>query len=504
MKRFLFLVGLSACVLTTSATAQPTISLTEYERLCKRLAAVEQELAETKEAISVQRLPATTPQPANFPTPQPVAPPPPPPPPPPAPASDPRVDALQEMVERLQSDAKLIKYPNFTVNGVFQADAGWYTQDEVSRESVGDLQDGADFRRARLSAQGALTPNFNYFFQMDFAFFGRPTFTDVWVECTNLPYLGTVRAGQWKQPYSLEVVSSFRYTTFMERSLLFIPFTPFRHIGVGFYNHNDELTATWAASVFRTGNDHFGGDIGDNGGVSMAARGTLLPYYDEPSGGRYYTHLGAGYFLADPDNDVSRYATIPEFFVGEVAPGIVGTSDVPVPGAQNGTPFFVDTGNIPTNISNRFGTEFLAVYGPLSIQSEAMCAVVDRLDGGTVFFPGVYAQVGWFLTGEHRPYNRTLGCIDRVKPFEDFFRVMTDRGICTGSGAWEVATRVSWIDLNDDDIRGGELTDVTFGVNWYMNAYAKMQFNYIHAFLDNPTFGDSDTGIYGARVQMDF
>ena len=60
---------------------------------------------------------------------------------------------------------------------------------------------------------------------------------------------------------------------------------------------------------------------------------------------------------------------------------------------------------------------------------------------------------------------------------------------------------MSWIDLNDDDVRGGELTDVTLGVNWYMNAYAKVQFNYIHAFLDNPTFGDSDTGIYAARCR---
>ena len=66
---------------------------------------------------------------------------------------------------------------------MFQADAGWYTQDAASRESVGDMQDGADFRRARLAAKGASRPNFNYFFQMDFAFFGRPTFTDVWVEC---------------------------------------------------------------------------------------------------------------------------------------------------------------------------------------------------------------------------------------------------------------------------------------------------------------------------------
>lgn len=502
MKRLCLAVGLVFAVTAEAAAAEKTISPAEYAALTKRLETVERELAETRSMVTVQRLPATSTHTASLTMPSADA-------PPsataaPVPPADGRVDGLAAAVEKLQADAKLIKYPNFTVNGVFQADAGWFQQDANSLATLGDLQDGADFRRARLSAKGGIAPNMNYFMQMDFGFFGRPTFTDVWVEVTQLPYLGNVRVGQWKQPFSLEVVSSFRYTTFMERSLLFQPFTPFRHIGAGFYDHNEALNATWAASVFRTGQDQFGGDIGDNGGWSLAARGTYLPYYDEPSGGRYYLHLGAGYFLADPDNDVSRYATIPEFFVGEVAPGAVGTSQVAVPGAANGTRFFVDTGNIPTNVSNRFGSELLYVWGPLSVQSEVMVAQVDRLGAGSVYFPGAYAQVGYFLTGEHRPYDRNLGCIDRVKPFEDFFRVWTNSGICTGLGAWEVAMRGSWIDLNDDDVRGGQLTDVTFGVNWYMNAYAKMQFNYIHAFLDNPTFGDSETGIYGARVQMDF
>ena len=151
-------------------------------------------------------------------------------------------------------DAQKNKYPSaVTIMGVFQADAVGFSQDTASRASYGDIQNGADFRRARLGAKGSVTNNMNYFFQMDFAFFGRPTFTDVWVEWTDLPFLGTVRAGQWKQPFSLEVVSSFRYTTFMERSSMFQAFDPFRHIGIGFYNHSEDLMTTWAASMFRTG-----------------------------------------------------------------------------------------------------------------------------------------------------------------------------------------------------------------------------------------------------------
>ncbi|MFN5283537.1 MAG: porin, partial [Planctomyces sp.] len=142
-----------------------------------------------------------------------------------------RLAELEEMVRELREKSAKKTLPSVTINGVFQADVGWIQQDLASRQKYGDIQDGADFRRARLSAKGSITETTNYFFQMDFGFFGRPTFTDVWVEQTQVPLLGNVRIGQWKQPFGLEVVSSFRYTTFMERSLLFQPFTPFRHMG---------------------------------------------------------------------------------------------------------------------------------------------------------------------------------------------------------------------------------------------------------------------------------
>ena len=61
-----------------------------------------------------------------------------------------------------------------------------------------------------------------------------------------------------------------------------------------------------------------------------------------------------------------------------------------------------------------------------------------------------YAFVSYFLTGENRPYNRKMGVFDRVKPYEDFFRVRTcDGNVGTGHGAWELAYRFSYIDMLD-------------------------------------------------------
>jgi phosphate-selective porin OprO/OprP len=401
-------------------------------------------------------------------------------------------------------ESSKVHFPTVQVNGVFQADAGFFGQDGASRAAFGDIQDGADFRRARLSAKGAVTDTVNYFFQMDFGFFGRPTFTDVWLESTQHPVLGTVRIGQWKQPFSLEVVSSFRYTTFMERSLLFQPFTPFRHLGIGFYDHSENLRWTWAASGFRSGQDQFGGSISDDGGWGTAERLTYLPWWDDTCDGQQYLHLGLGHFFSVPPHHTVNFRTIPELYIGENAPGVVGTSGQPAPGPFNGTPFFVATGPLAVNSFNVLGAELLWVHGPLSFQSEAMINYVDQQTGPTAAFPGMYAQVGYFLTGEHRPYDRKAGAIDRVKPFNNFFRASACDGAGFGLGAWEVAGRVSLLDLNDANVGGGSITDLTAGLNWYWNPYTKLVFNYIHSQANDPTFGQTSTDIAAMRAQLDF
>ncbi|HMC10327.1 MAG TPA: porin, partial [Pirellulaceae bacterium] len=390
-----------------------------------------------------------------------------------------RIDALEKPP---------IKYPaNVQVLGVFQADGVTFNQDAANKLPIAaggvgqQIQNGADFRRARLAARAALGNNINAFMQFDFAFPGRPTFTDLWVEWTDLPFLGTVRVGQWKQPFSLEVVSSFRYTTFMERSSLFQAFTPFRHIGIGAYNHADDLMSTWAASYLRTGQDQFGDSLSTRGGNGFTGRVTGLGWYDEDAG-RSYLHLGGDYYLNVPPNHTTSFRSIPEIFVGQNANDGIGTAGFAVPGVFDGTPFFANTGAL-ANVDHvhTFDLEALWVYGPLSVQSEAMAAVVDRTSTASSVLHGEYVQVGWFLTGEHRPYDRVAGAIDRVRPFEDFFWVRQD-GCCEhGKGAWEVALRYSHLDLDDKCVSGGVMDNITFGVNWYTNAYCKVVFNYIHS-----------------------
>jgi phosphate-selective porin OprO/OprP len=422
--------------------------------------------------------------------------------------SDQKIAELEASKREL--DAKKATFPNVTVNGVFQADGIAFNQTQASREVYGRIESGADFRRARLGARGAVSDSVDYFLQMDFGFFGRPTFTDVWADFKTDSALGTFRVGQWKQPFSLESVGSFRYTTFMERSSSFQAFVPFRRIGVGFYNHSLDENWTWAASYFRTGQDQYGSSLSTDRGNGGAGRLTHLLWYCE--GGTEYLHLGTAYYLNAPPNSRARFRSTPEIYVGEFdlpAGGLIGTSGQTVPSVANGTPFVVDTGTlIETELIQTLGQELLWVQGPLSVQAEGYGAFVNSDSAGHGFLNGSYAQVGYFLTGEHRPYDRKAGAVDRVIPFSSWSRNST------GWGAWEIAARWSYLDITDGGIQGGELQDLTTGLNWYVNPYCKCVFNYIHSWAQSRPIrngaivGDtmiaSQCDVFGVRCQLDF
>jgi phosphate-selective porin OprO/OprP len=301
--------------------------------------------------------------------------------------------------------------------------------------------------------------------------------------------VGNARVGHFFEPFSLERLTLNRNNTFMERSLA-DTFAPSRNLGAMIFDSSDDLNGTWALGTFRTGSDDFGDDVGDNGEQSATGRITWLPYYDEPSGGRYFVHTGVAYTFRDADEGIVRFRQTPEVRLGALGEGSV--------------PFFVDTGNIAASNSQAVGAELAWVHGPLSIQGEYMLAPVNQSASDTAYFHAAYVFVSCFLTGEHRPYNRTLGAFDRVVPFENFFRVMTDQGIENGRGAWEIAARWSMIDLDDAGVTGGVLNDATISLNWYLNPYTRVKAEYIHAFLDTAVSGESDCDIVGMRFDIDF
>ncbi len=144
-------------------------------------------------------------------------------------------------------------FPTVKLTGFTQLDDGNYSQTAANRATVGDAQNGVGFRRARLAAYGKAAEFTNYIIEMDFATAGRPSFFDVFGEQTNLPWLGSVRIGQYVQPFSVDAMSGFRNLPFLERSLPFLAFVPFRRVGVEAYNSTEDQRFNWAYSGFKTG-----------------------------------------------------------------------------------------------------------------------------------------------------------------------------------------------------------------------------------------------------------
>lgn len=413
-----------------------------------------------------------------------------------APTIEQRMAAMEKEFQK-QKDAAAkkkaadAKKPSFQIGGQLQIDYLWVGQDAANRATVGDVNDAIDIRRARFVARGETHEVVEYMIGFDFGLAGRPSFLDVWVGVKDLPFLGHVRAGHFFEPFSLERMTQNQRNTFMERSLA-DTFAPARNVGIEAYDalgEDDQMT--YAVGWFAANSGQFGEQFTDRGGQAVTSRLTWLPYYDEPSDGRYFLHLGAGYSYRTPPNGILNFAAFPEAKSG--AP------------ALNSIPPFASTGIIHADHQQLFGAEFAWVAGPLFIQSEYIGVPVSQVNGPGLFFDAAYVNVSYFLTGEHRTYNKLFGIIDRVFPFEDFFRVRDGDGcICQGWGAWEIAARYSFIDLTDANIQGGTLHDFTIGLNWYLNPYTRVKWEVIQANLNRAPVGESQAYIAGMRFDIDF
>lgn len=411
---------------------------------------------------------------------------------PPAPADHPSFNQIVPWNPAPPSGIQLTdpgsEFPSVRVTGFFQVDAVWFDQNDANKRQVGDVSDSVDFRRARIGVTGDVWENVGYQFDLDFALPGRPNFMDVFIEfreMMNLP--ATVRVGQWRMPFGMNTVTSVRELSFLERPLPFV-MTPFFQPGIGIHDSVADDNITWAVAGFRFPSDVYGGIIGDRGGYSLSTRETIVFGGDS---GDALLHLGGNYAYLNSASNTFRTLSQPEVFVN-ASPGAV----VP-PRSFVNVPPFVDTGLIDGEQANLFGGEIAGRAGSLWTQAELYSMVIDRSGGPNPTHWGAYAQAGYILTGEVRPYSKANGVFTRVLP-NDSVR----KG--GGMGAWEIVGRWSMLDLNDAGIHGGRLTDLTAGLNWYLNPRTKLQFHYIRAILDREPTGDSYANILAARAQIDF
>ena len=407
-------------------------------------------------------------------------------------------------------------FPTATVTGLLQTDGAWFGQDARSRGAVGDVEDATAIRRIRLGAYGRAWENVDYYLEVDFARQGGTAIADAFFTLTDAVPNHDVRFGFFRQPVGMASRAGARILPLLERPLPFA-LQPFRQVGVGINGTDEDLGLSWEGTVYRFPSDADGGVLGDRGGYSAAARLSALLWEDGRTDSLLHTGISAAF--QPPADDAIRFFSRPETFSPE-SRGVVSST-----GGNRAVPAFVNTTPLAADRSHVLGLELLGRRGPAWFWSELNAVDLDPaeedrrnladanapgLDAprSAATFWGAYLTAGYFLTGERLPYDLTTATIGRVAPKNNF---APSRGHW---GAVEVLGRISHLDLTDNDdefrgVRGGELTDLTLGANWYLNPRTKFQFNYIRAHLEDRATGpadggESDTNIFAVRAQVDF
>jgi phosphate-selective porin OprO/OprP len=325
-------------------------------------------------------------------------------------------------------------------------------------ESHGPLDNSVDFRRIRLFAKGTIDRHLRYKVSFDLA--ADPGLKDAYLEGIEeglrvFGYdIGDFRVGHFKEPFSLQRQMSSNDLAFLEWGLPVGSIAPGRNLGFMLHDNAHLGRMSWAVGLFS-----FGSKEEDNQSTStfsLTGRVTGLPLYRDD--GRTLIHVGASFSSREPRGSEVRYSSRPEArFVDTL----------------------VDTGAIVSEKLNLVGFEAAAVRGSLSIQTEAILSAVSspKLDDPRLW--GAYVEAGWFLTGEVRPYKQSDGTFGRVHPGVKYIKGMPFSR--KSGGAFEAALRFSHLDLDDGAVKGGKLTDLGVGFNWYVNTTSRVMFDFVNA-----------------------
>ncbi len=337
-----------------------------------------------------------------------------------------------------------------------QGDATLVAPSDQTEAALGPMPNSFDVRRARVFAEGIIKKMY-FRFEFDFGadtgfksayFEGREGGLEIWGHL-----LGKFRYGYFQEPFSLEQNLSSFDTAFVEVSLPVTTIAPGNNIGAMVYDASKNRRWTWAFGAFSWGQG--GDDNASTSSLSLTGRFGFQPlkYVDQDTA----IHIGVSLSTRSPSGSNVQYHSRPEARFVE---------------------FFADTGDIPSNKTNLVSLETAWRKRSTWAQAEWIRANVDSTTNN-YHFDGIAIQAGFFLTGYMRPWDSLFATWGRVRP-EKNYRGGSPFKKAKG-GLWEVAARYSTVNLTNGEVHGGEVRDLTAGVNWYPSTTSKIQFNWIHS-----------------------
>jgi phosphate-selective porin OprO/OprP len=158
-------------------------------------------------------------------------------------------------------------------------------------------------------------------------------------------------------------------------------------------------------------------------------------------------------------------------------------------------PYFVDTGRFPASSTRMAGYEVYYRRGSWLFGSEYWLEDVSSEEAGDPLFHGGDVVATWLITGETRAYNTVGGYFQAISPARTVFE--------GGPGAWEAVLRLSYIDLDAGNLRGGKFWRLTPMINWHLSDNLRLEFAYGYGRLDRFDL-QGGTQFFQGRLQAVF
>jgi len=382
---------------------------------------------------------------------------------------------VQNAARRFELQSADGKY-SIGLTGDIQFDSGVFPDFHPDSRVVGPqaLSNGVNARRARIGVTGTAGGNFAFAFVYDAGNSSDQTASGI--ETAQIIYNG-MRGAAFELGYSntfftLDRATGSNDTLFMERA------SP-SNIATNFNAGDNRANA----GVRFFGDRYWiGGYLtGPASGDSHTTTGERVGAFERVAvqalkGDDYTLHLGFGFdqLIRAPNTgygtaNVLTLSDQPQLRIDPttlLSTGVVGTSLHPV---TSGYVLDVETA---------------ATFRNFFWQGEYYSYQVDRLGLANANFDGGYGELSWILTGENHRYNPQAASYFRISPRHPFS--FKDGGW----GAWELAARVSYVDLNSNFLAGEALSKYpaaidggiqrgySVALSWYPNDLVRFILDY--------------------------
>ena len=384
------------------------------------------------------------------------------------------LSSFEQRLQALEKSAhKSSRAPK--IKGSIQLDTAFYQEDkDVPEVDRIVLEDGMNFRRVRLAAEGKFNDNFSYLSQFDMAE-NDFEIADLWMALNYGTHM--IRLGDMKPSATQEEVMSSSHVAFLERGLGTNAFYYGRLTGLDFSGHFHKRV-TYQAGVYTNGLS--GRAAAEKSLFAYGAKLVGVVWQQEEN----LVHVGAHYMKGSQFED-TRFRTR----------AVTRVSSNPV----------FDTGVIAnTHQSELMGAELVTLLGSFrGVYETAQAKATPRDFAGSdsYKFDSHQVTLGYILTGERRSYSSKSASIGKFSPDKEFLN--------GGWGAFELLGRYSTLDLNDSansvEIKGGEGEAISLGLLWVMSPGVQMMFDYSTTDLKNSAnHVNQKINVAQVRMEMKF